>query len=610
MKKIIFYTLGLLIMSMSSLLSQDLPFTGGVPCTNCVPTGWNIISGTPDHSNPTGKGGNSQFPWSHIVTPPPSNYVLASFLSLNNSISKKDVASTKITGLVSGAKYEIKYHVMSSASQATQGKYGKSATIKLGIGGQFPVQIASQTTTFTEELNTGMWISKTLTFTAVSDFADLEFSGTASDVGGFVFLDIAKNALTSACKSGTQQVPLSATTLMIDCPSKEVYLTTATATTPAPTGASVVWYSNPTHSGNPVNAALGVTPGIYYAFYNDAVDQSCFNTNQSTSKITVISQLQLKANITTITCSHETIDLNSFLKDFKLAFNESVEWYSNPSHSGQPINDPAHASIGKYYAFVRDPTANCFNTDLSTAVVEVVNLVPALEKTALSNTCPTSTANLGDAISINSAIPPGFALKWHTTPNRTDSSPISDPTKASAGTYYAFYVASASGCYTSEVSAAKVTVTINACQAEVPDLTTGIDIDGLNFNDGAGRDFVVNLFEVAHAETSGTISFRVTKLGAFNITYPTVSGNSNVFGSTPNQNSNWSFTENASFITATLRPGLIIDADDQATIGFNVSRKGGIPSKTTQNLTVTIVGGSGGETNSTNNKSVNNLSTN
>jgi hypothetical protein len=608
MKKIIFYTFGFLLLSILSLNAQNLPFTGGVPCINCVPSGWNITSGTPDLSDPTGKGGNSQFPWSHIVTPPPSNYVLASFLSLNNSISKKDAASTKITGLVPGAKYEIKYHVMSSASQATQGKYGKSATVKLGIGGQFPVQIASQTTIFTEELNTEMWISKTLTFIAIADFADLEFSGTASDIGGFVFLDIAKNAIKNVCKSGTQQVALSRTKLMIDCPSQTDFLPVAYSGTVVPVGSSVVWYSNPAHTGNPIVNDVG--PGTYYAFYKDDIDGTCYNTNQSTAKVTVISQVPLKINTVNITCSHETINLTALINDFEAESGEVIQWFDNAAHLGQAVNDPEHVSIGNYYAFVRDPMGNCFNTNQSTAHIEVTRSAIKLQTTTLTNSCPSNTVNLGDALFANNAIPSGMSLIWHTTANRTDSAPVSDPTKVLSGTYYAFYTVSSSGCYTSEISTAKVTVTINACQASTPDLTSGIDIDGLNFNDGASRDFVVNLFEVAHAETSGTISFRVTKLGAFNITYPTVSGNSNVFGSTPNQNSNWSFTENASFITATLRPGLIIDADDQATIGFNVSRKDGIPSKTTQNLTVTIVGGSGGETNSTNNKSVNNLSTN
>jgi hypothetical protein len=135
-----------------------------------------------------------------------------------------------------------------------------------------------------------------------------------------------------------------------------------------------------------------------------------------------------------------------------------------------------------------------------------------------------------------------------------------------------------------------------------PDLTPTLDIDGLSFSPtSTGRDFVVNVFEINNVLALNPITVRLPKLSAFTITYATTSGTSNVFGGIPNQNSNWSFTENASFITATALPGVNIPANGGAVLGFTVARKPGIIDGTTQNLTPTITGLSGGEVKTNNN---------
>jgi hypothetical protein len=149
-----------------------------------------------------------------------------------------------------------------------------------------------------------------------------------------------------------------------------------------------------------------------------------------------------------------------------------------------------------------------------------------------------------------------------------------------------------------------VTVNITA-PGGTPDLTPSLDIDNLSFPAaGATRDFVVNVFEINGGTAVNPITVRLAKLSAFTITYPTESGTSNVYGGIANENSNWTFTENASFIIATAKPGVNIAANGAAVLGFTISRKTGVTNGTTQNLTTTITGGSGGETNTTNNKTL------
>jgi hypothetical protein len=137
-----------------------------------------------------------------------------------------------------------------------------------------------------------------------------------------------------------------------------------------------------------------------------------------------------------------------------------------------------------------------------------------------------------------------------------------------------------------------------------PDLSPTHDIDASDFPAGSERDFVVNLYEVNNVVTTGVIRFRVSKLSSFTITYPVTSGISNVFGGTANQNGNWDFTENSGFITATSKSGIKIPAGGMTSVGFHIAVNNGVPSGNFQNLTTTILAGSGGEINTANNQAV------
>jgi hypothetical protein len=134
--------------------------------------------------------------------------------------------------------------------------------------------------------------------------------------------------------------------------------------------------------------------------------------------------------------------------------------------------------------------------------------------------------------------------------------------------------------------------------ALLPDLTPTTEINSLEFlTAGASRDFVVNVFEINNKPnvSGSTIGFRVAKISGFTITYPSTSGTSNVFGGTANSNSDWTFTENANFITVTAKAGVVIPQNGKKTVGFTATRKTGVPSNTSQNITVTIIYGSAGE---------------
>jgi hypothetical protein len=138
--------------------------------------------------------------------------------------------------------------------------------------------------------------------------------------------------------------------------------------------------------------------------------------------------------------------------------------------------------------------------------------------------------------------------------------------------------------------------------AAIPDLTPSAFMDVLSFGAGdvgVDRDFIVILNEIAGSPTSGLISFRISKPSAFNISFVPTNGISNVFGGTPNTNSDFTFTDAGAFYLVTTN--VSIPANGTKIAGFKINRKPAIPANTTQNISIQIVPGSGGDASNANN---------
>jgi hypothetical protein len=128
----------------------------------------------------------------------------------------------------------------------------------------------------------------------------------------------------------------------------------------------------------------------------------------------------------------------------------------------------------------------------------------------------------------------------------------------------------------------------------LPDFTPTIDIDALGFPfGGPPKDFVVNLSEINGASSDGAIVVQIIKGNAFRITYEATTTTSNVNNTVSVNNNEWDITETSSLITMTLKPGVLIETNTFSAIGFTIERIAGTPSQTTQPITVTIVNGSG-----------------
>ena len=138
--------------------------------------------------------------------------------------------------------------------------------------------------------------------------------------------------------------------------------------------------------------------------------------------------------------------------------------------------------------------------------------------------------------------------------------------------------------------------------APVTDFTPTIDIDSVVFLSTAPtKDFVVNISEIGGAPSVGQVVVKIQKLSAFTITYGAATSTSNVSGGVTVNNNNWIVTENLSFITMTLKAGIIIEKSTSSAIGFSITLKSDVPTQTAQPITTTIINGSGSDAANNNN---------
>ncbi|CAG5068621.1 hypothetical protein DYBT9623_01353 [Dyadobacter sp. CECT 9623] len=272
----------------SAAYGQEVaPTSQGNTCQGCLPNEWIKDAGAtnffPSISNEIHFAGLANQPWSPLPDGPAPSF-LGSFLSAYVSPIATATCHTNLTGLTPNKKYYLKYNIMAS-KRASDAGYGETGKLELAtLSGGVATPFTSQTTTFTAGVNTSKWISKVLEFTPTVSNVRLTFSG-ASSTGGFINLDIGFNALTE-CFAGTDQVTLDATSLKIICGTNTDL--GALAQQPPGGAVSVVWFTNPTHSGEKLSNPEAAGIGIFYAFKYDNT-LGCYNTNNSTAKVIVSS---------------------------------------------------------------------------------------------------------------------------------------------------------------------------------------------------------------------------------------------------------------------------------------------------------------------------------
>ena len=642
MKKLIFHIIIFLVTSQISVAQVFSETFGSAACLNCTPPGWYptfLEDPLPAISSYSNVGGHKNLEWQFWLPVPssgnqPPNNTFLTLHTFPESILSSS-AYTTLSQLVPGHQYKFTFYVMTMKYEKIFDPTDPSKNQLSDFAGTVSYRMDFMplvTVDFDQPNvnNRGTWLKQEYVFTAQSTSHKFTIEAGKkyqSLLRGAVNIDVGADALVDlSCKASmTPKGKPGVGTLSNSCPTKAINLYQALDGSPNPPGTSLVFFDNDKHEGNPLlngTAAPG-TPGLhsYYAFYYDATNDCYSNPlwiqvnekecitqvcDAGSSQVLIDAQKAILFPASPST----TADLNNALDvDPVIPFPIdkpwiSVIWFDNPTHSGNPVNSvpaSAIAPAGTYYAFYVDPSnGGCYNTDNSSAKVEVKNCYAGNQQLfnakELTSVCPAVTVDLTKAFSG----PPvaGTQLVWFDNPNHTGQA-IDANTVAAAppGTYYAFLWDNQHNCYNTENSTAKVTAVV-PCPS---DLTLTVDINEVNLDEGTSRDFVVHVWNTQSNPTSTPIEFKIAKIDGFKIITPGVNSISNVFGGTANENGDWLLSSDNDYIIVKSKTASQMGPSGHSVIGFTITRNAGVPSGTTRKLVATITPNSGGDTDETNN---------
>lgn len=180
-------------------------------------------------------------------------------------------------------------------------------------------------------------------------------------------------------------------------------------------------------------------------------------------------QVELSTTILSTPFQCGTVDLFSTISSETPA-NALPVWKLGSQSSLQSLgqNQAAHATIpknaAKYYAFYyTTDMENCYNVSSSTASVTVqyVETQVSLKRSNAANICPSNTVDLEFLVN-KQVLAAGIGTRWFTNANHLGE-PVDPKSIASSGTYYAFLYDELNNCYSTDLSTAKVIVTISSC---------------------------------------------------------------------------------------------------------------------------------------------------
>ncbi|KAA6440867.1 hypothetical protein FEM33_04880 [Dyadobacter flavalbus] len=639
MKKLFLLTL-IYLTTLVLSFGQTVSITGGkAACYNCTPNGWSpsfLKDPYPAVSTISTFGSSQLYPW--VTAPLPASPALFStFMTVlaDPNVIGPTPAFTTIYNLVPGHQYKFTFHIMTAKYIEVVSQQSPSLNKISDYAGSasYSIDGLPDVTILFDQPNVNnrdKWLKQEYIFTAKSSShkftirANPWYQGTNR---GAVNVDVGENAVVdlSCLATTTPKGEPGKGTLSNSCPTKTINLYAALANSPNPPGTTLVFFDNNKHEGNPLLNGLAApsTPGLhsYYAYYYDAVND-CYSNPlwiqvELKNCVTQVcdagsSQVSLDAQKTTLfpISPSTTVNLNDAFAGDPFTPVPSkpwvyVAWFDNPTHSGDPINGgksvPPIVSAGTYYAFYfQDSYGGCYNTDNSTAKVEVKNCYAGnqqvFEAKTLTSVCPTVSIDLNKALS--GAPVAGTQVVWFDNPTHTGQAMDANAVAAAQpGTYYAFLWDSQHNCYNTDNSTAKVTAVV-PCPS---DLTLTVDINEVNLDEGASRDFVVHVWNTQSNPTSTPIEFKIAKIDGFKITTPGVNSVSNVFGGTANENGDWLLSFDNDYIIVKSKPGSQMGPSGHSVIGFTITRNAGVPSGATRKIVASITPNSGGDTDETNN---------
>ncbi|AWV98211.1 DUF7507 domain-containing protein [Arcticibacterium luteifluviistationis] len=252
-------------------------------------------------------------------------------------------------------------------------------------------------------------------------------------------------------------------------------------------------------------------------------------------------------------------------------------------------------TISRVSAIALVKTGQVSGTGILGDVITYIFTVTNTGNSTLTNVVVTDTMVAITGSPISSLAPGTIAIAMATytiTQTDIDSGSVTNSALATAKDPDGVDVSDVSGT-ANDNDTPTVTVTPTLIAA-LPDFTLTIDIDALGFSMvEPTKDFVVNISEINGAPSDGQVVFQISKGNAFLVNYASNTSNSNVNGGVLVNNTDWEISNNTGFIKMSLKVGATIGANAISKIGFTITRKTGVPTQTTQPITVTIVNSSG-----------------
>jgi len=240
------------------------------------------------------------------------------------------------------------------------------------------------------------------------------------------------------------------------------------------------------------NNGAGAMSNIFLGQEVDADNNYSLNGTYGTTNTFVNQPTTGTDNVAFATCTQpagnplndpdgSSLGLLAFDLTAKCTYNGTLSWYSGGTSS--IVNSWNTANPEGYSIYVDGFVSLVFNVGTLPAGASVtktfyyylgtdlnaVNSIgePVLSTSTATATCPSTTVNLNSYLT--STLPSGSVVEWYTNPNHTGT-PVSNPSAASAGTYYAVFHNASANCYS--LASNPLTVTVPCCIATItPPLT-------------------------------------------------------------------------------------------------------------------------------------------
>ncbi len=282
---------------------------------------------------------------------------------------------------------------------------------------------------------------------------------TLADAGNYrVFVTDINNCIanraTTVVVNPAPAVPINANNIT-ECELWPIQTLTATAT--APTGSTIVWYTEAT-GGSVVASPIGNTVGsiTYHAASRDNVT-GCESLTRAAVTLTINAAPAVPTNANNIT-ECELSPIQTLTATATPAPSSTIVWYTAAT-GGSVVASPIGNTVGSitYYAASRDNVTGCESLTRA-SVTLTINAAPVVPTNANNITeCELSPIQ---TLTATATPAPSSTIVWYT--EATGGSVVASPIRNTVGsiTYYAASRNNVTGC--ESLTRAPVTLTINA----------------------------------------------------------------------------------------------------------------------------------------------------